>query len=1041
MYQFNARSPCPAPIGSTHSKASWNSTFDLSALEDDTCNVEYTREILVRDNIQRQRMGAPRRPKRAVDIQIHVDRTRERDEKVNPALNGSHEENASALLDISTAYVPPQRATLAQPAQRFRLRPLAAAKRETKSAVQDDRTTSSPRNLRTLPTDRTQKDLRRRTIYIPEDTTIMTIHPGTLLSEDRNLDDHIRQRDRASLVLEGKCEPGANQHEVETEIVKAGRPRKSLAVAPRRIPLQQTTPKQMTSLLIDVAGYGGGKENVPPAHACCSEKKPSPLRTSVVRNVQNAHVKHSACTPPKGTSPGTKLSAPLILSCVRHESDWKSGRDRQDNPQSSHEQFHTSRAPVGSTRRSKSGMAFHRGPLKTSSIGQPLLSSKSSKYPESWSASVASKEPRSGLSHPLESTLDIQAYPMLSDDVAHPELYSAGLLDHKEVAMTEMVNEILSRAGHRCQNEFCAEPGVRKRLLDVYHCPDTVTLHKRICASLSYGALSIPKATIEKLRLQDDLGSRRRFLDFWLDTYDWTILQPALEAVIGREMAKPTQDSEIARCKSKTIRRLFDKKGLESFLETFLICTGDVVRTRRASGCIKATVHRTKHNSEDVGLEVWSWQQTMLRSLMLIYLLDKAKSEAIFTRCLFRPEAVYKSSLAVLQALGARLTPSIGDITRHLKHLNYDVGYVQYPLQEYVYRITNVAVDLRDGVLLTRLVELLCCHPAGLPPYEVQIHDGSPSWALSQYLKFPCLGRAQKLYNVQIALDALSDCVSSISIADGVKAEDIVDGHREKTLGLLWSLVSRFGFCKLLDLVDFTQEVEKWRQNKKGLGTRTSKSSQPDAAQNMVAYKELLQVWAREVCRTKDILVTNLTTSYTDGKVFATIVSAYTNSILPPGSLPTSPGAAAAQLQTSLRVLGCSLSFVKLLACDKSTIPTQETTLATLALLAARILPRIRAYRAAATIQRAVRLRIARQTITRRVMLMHLAHDCATVVETRERLVLATSLLQRRWREVLAVRRMRLDTMVEVFQVVAKGWLARRAVQGNLTLNVQVIAL
>ncbi|KAK5008918.1 hypothetical protein LTR28_003323 [Elasticomyces elasticus] len=817
MYQFNARSPCPAPIGSTHSKASWNSTFDLSALEDDTCNVEYTREILVRDNIQRQRMGAPRRPKRAVDIQIHVDRTRERDEKVNPALNGSHEENASALLDISTAYVPPQRATLAQPAQRFRLRPLAAAKRETKSAVQDDRTTSSPRNLRTLPTDRTQKDLRRRTIYIPEDTTIMTIHPGTLLSEDRNLDDHIRQRDRASLVLEGKCEPGANQHEVETEIVKAGRPRKSLAVAPRRIPLQQTTPKQMTSLLIDVAGY------------------------------------------------------------------------------------------------------------------------------------------------------------------------------------------------------------------------DTVTLHKRICASLSYGALSIPKATIEKLRLQDDLGSRRRFLDFWLDTYDWTILQPALEAVIGREMAKPTQDSEIARCKSKTIRRLFDKKGLESFLETFLICTGDVVRTRRASGCIKATVHRTKHNSEDVGLEVWSWQQTMLRSLMLIYLLDKAKSEAIFTRCLFRPEAVYKSSLAVLQALGARLTPSIGDITRHLKHLNYDVGYVQYPLQEYVYRITNVAVDLRDGVLLTRLVELLCCHPAGLPPYEVQIHDGSPSWALSQYLKFPCLGRAQKLYNVQIALDALSDCVSSISIADGVKAEDIVDGHREKTLGLLWSLVSRFGFCKLLDLVDFTQEVEKWRQNKKGLGTRTSKSSQPDAAQNMVAYKELLQVWAREVCRTKDILVTNLTTSYTDGKVFATIVSAYTNSILPPGSLPTSPGAAAAQLQTSLRVLGCSLSFVKLLACDKSTIPTQETTLATLALLAARILPRIRAYRAAATIQRAVRLRIARQTITRRVMLMHLAHDCATVVETRERLVLATSLLQRRWREVLAVRRMRLDTMVEVFQVVAKGWLARRAVQGNVS--------
>ncbi|KAK5007106.1 hypothetical protein LTR28_005680 [Elasticomyces elasticus] len=281
MYQFNARSPCPAPVGSTHSKASWNSTFDLSALEDDTCNVEYTRGILVRDNVQRQKMGAPRRPKRAVDIQIHVDRSRERGEKVDLALKGRHEENASALLDINTAYVPPQRATLAQPAQRFRLRPPAAAKRETKGAVQDDRTTSSPRNLRALPADRTQKDLRRRTIYIPEDTTVMTIHPGTLLSEDRNLDDHIRQRDRVSLVLKGKSEPGATQHEVETEIVKAVTTRKSLAVAPRRIPLQQTTPKQMTSLLVDVAGYGGGKENVPPAHACCSEKEPSPLRKTV----------------------------------------------------------------------------------------------------------------------------------------------------------------------------------------------------------------------------------------------------------------------------------------------------------------------------------------------------------------------------------------------------------------------------------------------------------------------------------------------------------------------------------------------------------------------------------------------------------------------------------------------------------------------------------------------------------------------------------------------------------------------------------------
>lgn len=40
-------------------------------------------------------------------------------------------------------------------------------------------------------------------------------------------------------------------------------------------------------------------------------------------------------------------------------------------------------------------------------------------------------------------------------------------------------------------------------------------------------------------------------------------------------------------------------------------------------------------------------------------------------------------------------------------HVFYNVCHVQIPLREYDYKINNVATDLRDGVRLTRLVELL----------------------------------------------------------------------------------------------------------------------------------------------------------------------------------------------------------------------------------------------------------------------------------------------------------------------------------------------
>lgn len=49
-----------------------------------------------------------------------------------------------------------------------------------------------------------------------------------------------------------------------------------------------------------------------------------------------------------------------------------------------------------------------------------------------------------------------------------------------------------------------------------------------------------------------------------------------------------------------------------------------------------------------------------------------------------------------------------GDIIRHLLFMGYSVLHIQAPLDEYDFTVNNLAVDLRDGVRLCRLVDLHC---------------------------------------------------------------------------------------------------------------------------------------------------------------------------------------------------------------------------------------------------------------------------------------------------------------------------------------------
>lgn len=68
------------------------------------------------------------------------------------------------------------------------------------------------------------------------------------------------------------------------------------------------------------------------------------------------------------------------------------------------------------------------------------------------------------------------------------------------------------------------------------------------------------------------------------------------------------------------------------------------------------------------------------------------------------PFRVFQESKALLAFLSRDVLHGEGDVVKHLSHLGYRVSYEQTKLNEYDYTVSNLAVDLCDGVRITRQV-------------------------------------------------------------------------------------------------------------------------------------------------------------------------------------------------------------------------------------------------------------------------------------------------------------------------------------------------
>jgi abnormal spindle-like microcephaly-associated protein len=930
---------------------------------------------------------------------------------------------------------------LAQPAQRFqRSRVVFAVKSPhdsptNRQSVESDRQLDrgkqqlirqdDPSKVESVASDALKKNIRRRTIYVPpEDTAVPTVFMGLfspLKSEPnaRNVSDR-----NETLVI--------NSLEARTAAKKKART--SLVTAPRRAPLQHKVKvAQESTISRDVVGKNGGKENIPPGCIVTSKKDNNRKDDLPVFDVAEKRVSKTAST--------ASVTARPPLSGRNNAANFtnRSLGSKAMGQKSVETLVNLGSGSSSSMKQNRTGSANKQQPhpLKTVPRGSvdsgSILPAKKTVAPTKLAA-------------PKIASVNIdQKYPLLNDDVANPIMYEDNWLSHQEVVITQLVNGLFDST--RGTSDIRGPDELRCELLEIYQDDSFLLLYKRLHASVLYGALAPPKDVLARgQRLGEDLGLKRAFLDFWVETYDLHALRAAAETVIGRRLSNSLGGLRSSNGTTNLSPRQEKalKRDLETFLETFLVYNED--REHAA----------TEWKSGELTVPGWGYRRTILRSLVIIVLLDKCRlsSQGYLLRRLFLPSSPYKSSTAALQALGNQLLPSVGDITRPLGHLDCQLYYHQHQLQEFEFQINNLAVDLRDGVILTRLVELLLYPPTSSTSPEkdtsdtsstvviptrdiVALNGGEPEWPLSQHLKFPNTGRATKLYNVQIALSALSGVKGLGVIAQDVRAEDIVDGYREKTIALLWGLVGKWGLAGLVDWDDVRKEIRRLRRKLPACGDLVSDKDEPEDNDSFASVSRtfLLENWASLLARLKGLHLNNFTTSFSDGKIFGSIVDEYEHYLL--GSSESkgcgseigpkaAPQATHRSLETRLRAVGCSSQFgmFRLVVprildrADKLTAslvsPTRSGSrildrdfiLGALAFLCSRLLSASKRPRAAVTLQTAWRRVLTRRALNHRVLARKIAMECAAVVSTRDRLLWAKDVIIKWWRERTQHRQM-----------------------------------
>ena len=402
--------------------------------------------------------------------------------------------------------------------------------------------------------------------------------------------------------------------------------------------------------------------------------------------------------------------------------------------------------------------------------------------------------------------------------------------------------------------------------------------HKAIVSEIGRGRLALrpDRDLFADLTLRDQITSL-------LLSYSTPWLRLGLEAVFGEPINaevpnhfSPQKIPTIKSASRKLAKPLLSrmKQSLKHFIVTRLLSDPSLLMKYTKGLCkVPSGNFEKKYLAE-------SRMLTLSRLLDLIFFLDKAKIKNILPLVprLFVKDSKVKSSRDVLVAVCRDFLSQEGDITKHLARIGLKVYYSQEPIDEIDYSIDNLAIDIRDGVRLARMTEILS--------------NRAPK-SLLVTLRLPAISRLQKLHNVGAALEALYN--SGVQGVLQIAAHHIVDGHREMVLKLMWAVVSFRGLRALVDPSAIQDEIDNVLRSNKTRRTilqfaESSKRNGVEAPRRMgdeddtsdaFLFQSLLLRWCNAICSTFGITVLDLSSSFADGIVPCLLIHYYHPGLLP----------------------------------------------------------------------------------------------------------------------------------------------------------------
>ncbi|KRZ18271.1 Abnormal spindle-like microcephaly-associated protein [Trichinella zimbabwensis] len=252
--------------------------------------------------------------------------------------------------------------------------------------------------------------------------------------------------------------------------------------------------------------------------------------------------------------------------------------------------------------------------------------------------------------------------------------------------------------------------------------------------------------------------------------------------------------------------------------------------------------------------------------LSLFIFLDFAKQKRLIKQdpCLFNPNSKYKTIRDVLIALNKEILSGEGNLFKTLAAVGYVPKYEQAWYDEKSLAIENLAVDLRDGLVLTRLAAMFTENPG-----------------LVTNLRGPPISRLQKLHNVQLALDNFR--LANINIGD-VDVASIVGGNRDKTMALLWRLILHKVGLEFPDEVvqsPLMPEIISLRRSLRMKNSPEAKKMLNIKLHKKMTISELFICWLGCIAAHYGIEVDNLNLSLADGRVLCCTINYYLPSVLP----------------------------------------------------------------------------------------------------------------------------------------------------------------